>query len=540
MEDTMQTRLTVAIIAFAAAAALARGADGWRTSESARARLHADRIAELERTYRGADGFDAFLAQERESLGEALSSLAGDTAPRRMPGMKLEAYFAENDGSAQPFWTYAPPAEDGAAASGEGAPLLVYLHGYVPYYDIVNTPTIPYMMTSLVARAGAYIAAPFGRSNTDFQGPGEQDVLRVIDEMHARYGIDRDRVLLVGYSMGGMGAWSAGGRFAERFNAMLIMSGRSDYYVWHEVEPAAVPQWQRRIIDTQFGTPWLKRLVDMPILAVHGGLDPLVTVKQGRYPVDELKKLGSENVELLVLPESAHAIAADAFADKRVAEFVEANLERRNAKRPQPLGRIPGFTGSRAQDALLSPFVMVSPSVLTLERRAAEWRRFAKGEAPRMVETADMASATTGAESAPGTESAPDAVKAAKLRDRALLVFGEPEASPLARRVLEEGGVKIAPDSFEFAGRTFPREGRGLWFSGRNPFNPALPAIVQCGAQWGAGASENHLYDRIPDVAVYSVEPESCAGVDTETLNKVVAAGFFADDGTFAWCDDAP
>ena len=215
MEDTMQTRLTVAIIAFAAAAALARGADGWRTSESARARLHADRIAELEHTYRGADGFDAFLAQERESLGEALSSLAGDTAPRRMPGMKLEAYFAENDGSAQPFWTYAPPAEDGAAASGEGAPLLVYLHGYVPHYDIVNTPTIPYMMTSLVARAGAYIAAPFGRSNTDFQGPGEQDVLRVIDEMHARYGIDRDRVLLVGYSMGGMGAWSAGGRFAE-------------------------------------------------------------------------------------------------------------------------------------------------------------------------------------------------------------------------------------------------------------------------------------------------------------------------------------
>ena len=492
---------------------LAARAD-WRMDECARARLHADRIAELEHTYRGATGFDEFLAQERESLGKALSNLARDTMPTRESETMLEAYFAENDGSAQPFWSHVPKAADGGEEVKR--PLLVYLHGYVPYYDIVNVPSIPSVLTSLVARAGACIAAPFGRSNTDFQGPGEQDVLRVIDEMALRHGIDRDRVMLVGYSMGGMGAWSIGGRFAERINAMLILSGRSDYYVWHKVAAEKVPEWQRRIIDTQFGTAWLPRLVEMPILAVHGGQDPLVGIEQGRFPVDALRKLGSKHVELIVLEGMGHQIAIDAFSDPRVAKFIDANLAKHNSKRPEPLGRIPGFTGSRLQDAFLAPFTMIAADSATLARRTAEWRRFAKGEPQCAVER--------------GLESE-------RLRGRAIFIFAEPEDSALAKAVLENSGVEISPASFTFEGKALPRKGHGFWFTGKNPVDPAQTAVVNCGAPWGAGLSENHFYDRIPDVIAYATKPAPTFGQEEEPVNAAAAAGFWNDDGTFSWYD---
>ncbi len=494
-------------------AAIVARAD-WRIDECARARLHADRIAELEHTYRGANGFDEFLAQERESLGEALANLADDAKPARKSETMLEAYFAENDGSAQPFWSYVPKAVDGEA--GNGRPLLVYLHGYVPYYDIVNVPSIPTVLTSVVARTGACIAAPFGRSNTDFQGPGEQDVMRVIDEMAKRHGIDMDRVLLVGYSMGGMGAWSIGGRFAERFNAMLILSGRSDYYVWHRVPAEKVPQWQRRIIDTQFGSSWLHRLMDMPILALHGELDPLVSIEQGRHPVDTLKTLGSENVDFVVLEGLGHQIAIEAFSNPRAVAFIEENLKTHNAKRPKALNCVPGFTGSKVQDALLSPFTMIAGDSMTLSRRAAEWRRFAKGE-PRCAIERD--------------------VENDSLRGRALFIFAEPEGSPLAKAVLENAGVKVSPESFEFAGRTIPRKGHGLWFAGKNPIDPAQAAIVNCGTQWGAGLSENHFYDRIPDVIAYTAEPAPTIGQEEEPVNTATAVGFWNADGSFSWCD---
>ncbi|MGI6495243.1 MAG: prolyl oligopeptidase family serine peptidase [Kiritimatiellia bacterium] len=501
-------------LAALAGAAAAAPSTAWRTNECARARFHADRIAALERSYRGAPGFDAFLEQEQADLAEALENLVGDVPPARPPGARIEAYFAGNDGSAQPFWSYVPHSAPPPEEAGSGMPLLVYLHGYVPYYDLVNVPAIPSPMTSIAERASACIAVPFGRSNTDFQGVGEQDVLRVIDEMVERYPVDRGRVVLAGYSMGGMGAWSIGGRFAERFNALFVMSGRSDYYLWNETTPGETAPWLRPIVDTQFGSAWLPRLLDTPVLAVHGALDPLVPLRQGRYPVDLLRKSGGDKVEWIVFPDEAHGIAATALEDPRILDFLETNLREHNPRRPAPLGRVPGFTGSRLQDAFLGPFRMISPSRALLERRAAEWRRFAKGEPPRLVER--------------GGE---DALPPHALRGCNLFVFGEPETSPLARRILEAGGVTVEDDAFVFEGRRLPRTGNGLWFTGRNPGEPARTAVVQCGVDWGAGLPENHLYDRLPDVMAYSKE------CDGEGANVVVAAGAFDAVGAFRWLD---
>ncbi len=499
--------------AVALAGSWARAAD-WRAWESAKVQLHVERIAILERTYRYADDVDARLAQERALIRVSLGRLVTDTPPTNLPGYRLEAYRATNDGSPQPFWRYVPAS----VTSTSAPPLLILLHGYNPTFDLLNIPGIPAVLGDLADRTGACVAAPFGRSNTDFQGAGEQDVLRVVEEMVRRYGVDRRRLVLSGYSMGGLGTWCLGARFADRFNALLIFCGRADFYVWHGLRPHELPPWQRRLVDTQFATVYLDRLLETPLLAVHGELDDLISHEQGAYPVRELQRRGGRQAELLSYPYDGHGVTDVALTDARVQTFLARHLTTANP-RPAALDRQPGFTGSRLQDALLERFAFVGGGTpdagaarARLAARADEWQRFAKGDAPQYLEA-----------------SLPTNVAC----ESNLFVFGEPEESPLIQSILRQGGVEISVDAFRLAGQNLPRGDHGLWFTGRNPFNTNRVAVIQCGIAWGEFLADNHRYDRIPDVLAYSRH------ADDHGVNLAVAAGFLDAQGQVEWSTPA-
>jgi hypothetical protein len=176
-----------------------------------------------------------------------------------------------------------------------------------------------------------------------------------------------------------------------------------------------------------------------------------------------------------------------------------------------------GATGSQLQDAMLAPFVLVGGadgdtghSLSNLLVRSHEWRRFAFA-LPRMA-----------------LETTLDPALAARCN---LFVFGEPETSPLVARILHAGQVRVMPDRFLIAGRELPRDAHGLWFTGRNPFNTNRMAVVQAGLAWGAWTSDNHRYDRIPDVIVYT------NAADRWGYNVAVAAGFVTYNGQVRWSD---
>ena len=112
-----------------------------------------------------------------------------------------------------------------------------------------------------------------------------------------------------------------------------------------------------------------------------------------------------------------------------------------------------------------------------------------------------------------------------------LFVFGEPEDSMLVKTILDEGGVTCTRDAFVMGGRRLPRAGNGLWFAGRNPFNRQRAAVVQTGIPWGERLADNHRYDRIPDVIVYTAE------ADRWGSNVALAAGFIGPDAKIRWAD---
>lgn len=105
-----------------------------------------------------------------------------------------------------------------------GSPLLLSLHGLNQDIAYQKNQT----QWESVARANDFVLVyPAGINNSwDLSGTSDTDfILAIIDEMYDRYGIDRKRVYLSGFSMGGMMTYHAATKIADKIAAFAPVSG---------------------------------------------------------------------------------------------------------------------------------------------------------------------------------------------------------------------------------------------------------------------------------------------------------------------------
>ena len=106
----------------------------------------------------------------------------------------------------------------------ENSPLLLSLHGLNQdiYYQQNQTK-----WETLADANNFVLVYPAGINNSwDLSGTSDTDfILAIIDEMFKRYGIDRDRVYLSGFSMGGMMTYHAMNVIADKIAAFAPVSG---------------------------------------------------------------------------------------------------------------------------------------------------------------------------------------------------------------------------------------------------------------------------------------------------------------------------
>jgi len=203
------------------------------------------------------------------------------------PGFREEAYVSEVDLSPQPYLLYVP------AKAPARYPLVVYLHGYVPDYrraDWIGPRPMDYLPCE---EAGAIYAAPFARSNTDFLTVGETDVLDVIDEIKRRFPVDEERVYLMGYSMGGSGVWTLTTHYPDIWAAALVLSGRTDYYYWQNLDRAGLSPWLNAMILSDNPIDLAENIAHLPVLIFHGDADWVVKSGHSTRMFDKLKALGA-------------------------------------------------------------------------------------------------------------------------------------------------------------------------------------------------------------------------------------------------------
>ena len=116
-------------------------------------------------------------------------------------------------------------AVPGKFSAREPVPLILALHyaGHgVDYYGLT-------MLESLIQPAlhelGAIIIAPDCPARSWCDPQSEKFIINLLDFVSSKYPVNLGRVLVVGYSMGGNGAWYLAARFPDRFSAAIVISG---------------------------------------------------------------------------------------------------------------------------------------------------------------------------------------------------------------------------------------------------------------------------------------------------------------------------
>lgn len=285
-------------------------------SSLALAKLHLERA---ERILLGEmHDFDLTAESELDAAERALRWFREAQPPH--PGVYGEsltlAYEATNDGSCQPYWVYVPSNYD----PQRPWPLIVYLHGWVPETSKLIPWTVPGLVGDLCDEYGFIFMQPHGRGNTDFQGPGEGDVMRALEETMARYHVDPDRVHMTGNSMGGYGAACIGLHAPDRFASIAAACGQWDYYEWYGIDRDTVPASKRYLYSLSNPVDWLENALHLPVLLQHGERDSLVPPRQSAIGAARLADLGYEHTHHVV-PNGYHQIYLEEPYFRRLMEF---------------------------------------------------------------------------------------------------------------------------------------------------------------------------------------------------------------------------
>jgi predicted peptidase len=127
----------------------------------------------------------------------------------------------------------------------------------------------------------------------------EIDVMNVLALVTEEYNVDAERTFLMGHSMGGMGAYVLGQKYAEKWAAIAVMSGT--------------------LADATYDLPRLRGMAVM----LSAGEQEAPVVEAAQAQIESLRALGIAT-ELFVAPGATHGSmiaptlpkVLDFFADK--------------------------------------------------------------------------------------------------------------------------------------------------------------------------------------------------------------------------------
>ena len=224
-----------------------------------------------------------FILQRAQAVAKA----QGDAVDAEPSVLQERAYEAQNDGSVQPYWVFVPRDYSPTRQYG----LAVFLHGYGPDVSKIN-PWLPDdTAVNAAHKAGLLLVLPHGRRNTDFVDVGEDDVLRVSQEVQKHYSIDPARVFLTGPSMGGFGTWAVGLHQPDKWAGLAPMAARTDFYLWFKLQRDKIPAWKRAAYDADDPLLLAPNATGVPLFFQHGALDAIVNVEQSRRMAKTLDTL---------------------------------------------------------------------------------------------------------------------------------------------------------------------------------------------------------------------------------------------------------
>lgn len=267
----------------------------------------------------------------------------------------VERVFTDEQGSHK-YQLFVPAGY----SANKPTPTLLFLHGAGERGTDGKLPTMVGLGPYVKARGASFPFLAIFPQAEDTQGrlltpwtagtPDSDRALKILEDVQKNYAVDAKRTSLVGWSMGGYGAWSLGAAHPDKWSAVMILSGGGD--------PASVAA-----------------LKDVPVWAFHGVRDHLVPLTEGQVMAEALKAAGG-NITFTEFPNGGHDIFADTFGNDAVIAWLEdpRNRPAELSKTSRPLTieplpfvpalDLPGAVGVRLGNDALNAMSYAAPQLI--------------------------------------------------------------------------------------------------------------------------------------------------------------------------------
>ena len=185
-------------------------------------------------------------------------------------GVVVRGFYSAIDGSPQPYGVEIPNDLD----LSKKQPVYIWLHGRGDKVTDLHFLAQRESAKLKYPNEKAITVHPFGRQCIGYKSAGETDILEVIEHLKKNYNIDEDRIALMGFSMGGAGAWHLGAHFADRWAAVHAGAGFAETAQYNNMTKENYPPWYTQKLWGLNDVPnYTRKLFNQPLVAYSGEND---------------------------------------------------------------------------------------------------------------------------------------------------------------------------------------------------------------------------------------------------------------------------
>lgn len=256
-----------------------------------------------------------------KEANERITQLAAGKHPwTTATGLVVRGYRSHIDDSAQPYGVVVPKNFD----FKQKVPLYIWLHGRGDKATDLHFITDRLTKPGEIMPPNAIVVHAFGRQCVGFLNAGEVDVLDAMFHAEKRYFTDPEKRVLIGFSMGGAGAWHVGAHYAHLFRVIAPGAGFAETAKYQKLKPEDYPPWYEQKLWGQNDTPaYVRNLFNTEVIAYSGELDRQI---QAARVMEEAYQAEGKTLTHLIGPKTEHK-----YEPKTKAELlarIEAELQK--------------------------------------------------------------------------------------------------------------------------------------------------------------------------------------------------------------------
>ncbi|MCM8526772.1 MAG: prolyl oligopeptidase family serine peptidase [Lentisphaeraceae bacterium] len=196
--------------------------------------------------------------------------IKGQTPWADVKGVHLRGFYSAIDDSPQPYGIEIPDKVD----LSKNNALIIWLHGRGDKETDLHFMAAREKAKAKYPNVNAITVHPLGRQCIGYKSAGETDILEMIEHVKQNYKIDENRIAMMGFSMGGAGAWHLGAHFAEKWAVVHPGAGFAETAQYNKMKKENYPAWYTQKLWGLYDVPdYARNLFNQPLIAYSGEVD---------------------------------------------------------------------------------------------------------------------------------------------------------------------------------------------------------------------------------------------------------------------------